>query len=368
VALPFVPLIDRVPAKWPQGAPAPTRVAIVGDCPDEAGEISRTPFAGHPGYLLRKQLAAQGLDLDECLVTNVFSYRPTKGEIKRFFIKKMEWNRLKKAGDLESSTYPAFGTNGFVHPKLEPELQRLKEELGEAKPHLVIALGAAALWALTGQDKITVHRGSTTLSTLVPGLKVLPTYHPAGINSQWELLPTFVADLGKAQKEAEFPEIRRQSRIILIEPTLREVEEFFQEHILPAPLVCLDIETKRRQIDCISLGPNENLTMVIPLWDTRKPGWSYWTREEELEIWRMLKWALMLPNAKLGQNVAYDLSYLLAYGIPTGGVCQDTMLMSHSMDPEGPKSLGHMGSIYCSETAWKALAHFKSEKALESET
>jgi hypothetical protein len=37
------------------------------------------------------------------------------------------------------------------------------------------------------------------------------------------------------------------------------------------------------------------------------------------------------------------------------------MLLHHSLQPELPKSLGFLGSLYTNEQAWKHLANFKQE-------
>ena len=53
----------------------------------------------------------------------------------------------------------------------------------------------------------------------------------------------------------------------------------------------------------------------------------------------------------------YDISFLLrAYGIKTMNCAEDTMLLSHALQPEGLKGLGYLGSIYSDEGAWEAYA------------
>jgi DNA polymerase I-like protein with 3'-5' exonuclease and polymerase domains len=59
---------------------------------------------------------------------------------------------------------------------------------------------------------------------------------------------------------------------------------------------------------------------------------------------------------KLFQNGAYDISFLWrAYGIKTMGAAEDTMLLSHALQPESLKGLGYLGSIYSDEGSWKHM-------------
>ena len=59
---------------------------------------------------------------------------------------------------------------------------------------------------------------------------------------------------------------------------------------------------------------------------------------------------------KLFQNGAYDITFLWrSYGIKTMGAAEDTMLLSHALQPESLKSLGYLGSIYSDEGSWKHM-------------
>ena len=59
---------------------------------------------------------------------------------------------------------------------------------------------------------------------------------------------------------------------------------------------------------------------------------------------------------KLFQNGLYDIAFLWrAYGIRTMGAAEDTMLLSHALQPESLKGLGYLGSIYSDEKSWKHM-------------
>jgi hypothetical protein len=56
------------------------------------------------------------------------------------------------------------------------------------------------------------------------------------------------------------------------------------------------------------------------------------------------------------QNGTYDMFWFMwQMRIPTLGRIEDTMHAHHAMEPELPKSLGALSSIYINETPWKTL-------------
>jgi hypothetical protein len=159
----------------------------------------------------------------------------------------------------------------------------------------------------------------------------------------------------KARKEAENKEVKYDEVSVILEPTLREIEEFI-ERASGATAMAYDIETKpnRRQILCIGFGLGD-VSLVVPFVDRRKPGYNYWKSvHDEVTAWRLVRKLLQLPIPKVTQNGLYDISWLWKLmGIAPGGSCEDTMLFHHSMFPEMTKGLDFLGSIYCNLPAWK---------------
>ena len=188
--------------------------------------------------------------------------------------------------------------------------------------------------------------------------KLLPTYHPSAVLRQWDNRPTVIADLMKAARESAYPEIRRPPREIWIEPSLSDISEFIATHIAGCRLLSVDIETSGSRVTCIGFATSASVAIVIPFDDTRKASGSYWpTREDEVKCWHLVRSVLSDGSIpKLFQNGSFDVSFLLrAYGIKTLGCAEDTMLLSHALQPEGLKGLGYLGSIYSSESAWKSM-------------
>ena len=255
--------------------------------------------------------------------------------------------------------YPALMKSKFVRAEFEHELDRLANEIMAHNPNLIICLGNTSLWALAGRTGITKLRGTTLLSThTAVDFKLLPTYHPSAILRQWDNRPTVIADLMKARRESAYPEIRRPPREIWIEPSVDDIRTFIRDHIRPGDLLSVDIETAGQRITCIGFGPSASLAIVIPFDDDRRTSGCYWpTRQDERACWNLVREVLEDGRIrKLFQNGQFDCSFLLrAYGIKVMGFEEDTMLLSHALQPESLKGLGYLGSIYSDEGSWKGM-------------
>lgn len=250
-------------------------------------------------------------------------------------------------------------TGNYLNAKYEPELQRLADQILAHNPNLIIALGNTALWALTGSTGISKIRGTTFLSTLtVADFKCIAIYHPAAVLRQWELRPTTIMDLTKAAREAKFPELRRPSCEIWIEPSLEDIERFIAEYVLDCDLLSVDIETSGTRVTCIGFAPRADLAIVIPFDDVRRSDRSYWpTKQLELECLSLVRNVLEDATIrKLFQNGVYDIGFLArSYGILVKGATEDTMLAHHALQPESLKGLGYLGSVYTDHGSWKHM-------------
>lgn len=328
--------------------PFPCKIAIVGEAPGAKEAETGMPFQGPSGHLLNQVLAENGIRRGDCFITNVFSTRPPDNKVEHFFT-------TKKNG---VPGLPPLRAGKYLAPHYSHNLVRLAESLAVARPHLILALGATAAWALTGQGKITKTRGFVSQGFgPFAQYKVLPTVHPAFVLRDWAMFPILLADLIKAKGEAEFPEVRRVPREIWIRPTLEDIEQFAQLFLRPAPRIAFDIETKAQNITCISFADHMHRALVIPFFDEERPDGNYWPDQpSELRAWQYVEEFLSLAAEKVGQNGLYDMQYLWkTAGIPVRNYSHDTMLLHHSIQPELPKSLSFLGSIYTNETAWKML-------------
>ena len=330
-------------------------IAIVGEAWGEAEARERQAFIGKMSWRLKPMLEAAGIAPADCYMTNVFNVK-YNGKPEFFCGTKAEGIPGRKA----------LGKSKYVLRQYEPELARLASELLEVNPNLIIAAGNTPCWALLNTTGIGKLRGYTTVSThCVSGFKVLPTYHPAAVIHEPSLEPTVIMDFIKAKREAEYPEIRRPKRSIWIEPTLEDLYDFFERYIRDtSEILSIDIETAGNQITCIGIAPGPRLALVVPFFDPRRKGRSYWdTKSAECEAWLYVKRVLELPHRKLFQNGLYDIAFLWrAYGIKVRGAEHDTMLLHHALQPEALKGLGYLGSIYCDEGNWKHLRDVETIK------
>jgi hypothetical protein len=284
----------------------------------------------------------------EIVRTNVFQLHPPGNRLENF------------CGPREQGipTYSALFASRYVRAEFSPQLDRLGDEAINLNPNLIVCLGNTAVWAFTGKPGVAKYRGTTILSThCVSGFKLLVAYHPAAVLRQWDLRSTTVADLSKAVREREYAEIRRPKCEIIIEPEIKDVEEFTALHCTTGATIAVDIETYGSQITCLGIAPRKDLAIVIPFHDTRRPGGNYWpTPDDERRCWGIVRRVLEDASIrKVFQNGLYDISFIYrSTGIRTFGAAHDTMLLSHALQPELLKGLGFLGSLYTDHGPWKA--------------
>jgi len=326
--------------------PKDAKIVLIGEAPGEQEEKAGVPFIGPSGQQLDSMLKIAGLRRRDLYLTNVLFTRPPGNRLDDFLVSKRELPASYKL--------PALRQGKYLHPELLPELERLHAELEAVRPNLIIACGGPALWSVTSLHGITKMRGAVQPSRWG---KVLPTLHPATLlyPEGWANRPIIIADFIKAKYESDFSEIRRPKRRLLINPTLEELHEFFAL-CKSARRLSIDVETKGGQITLFGIALSPALGAVIPFYDPRKSGNSYWSKEDEILVRALINDTLSRPIPKLFQNGLYDLQYLLReqYHINLDN-SDDTMILHHALYPELPKSLGFMGSIYTNEASWKLL-------------
>src|SRR5208282_328972 len=157
--------------------------------------------------------------------------------------------------------------------------------------------------------------------------KYLGTYHPAAILRQWSWRPILLADLLKARRERDFPEVRRPRRSLMVDPTIEQIEAWTNETLNVAQLLSPDIETMNGQIRCIGFARSRSEALVIPFISDLS-GTSYWsTPDDELRAWYCVKRLLESDIPKVGQNFLFDLQYIQRLGIRPKNCLHDTMLL-----------------------------------------
>ena len=347
-----------VPPQWPSKRPC--KIAFVAEAPGDEEMLKLKPLIGPSGRLFDQLLRMAGIPRSECLVTNVFNTQLPDNEVKNWCVGK------KEADGWDGYDLPCIIRGAYLRPEYEHHLERLALELKDAAPNLIIPLGGTALWALTGYSNIMSRRGAVDEATMTaPGVKLLPTLHPAFLFHSYKMLHVVVADLIKAQEESHYPDVRTTPCELWIEPSLTKIDWYFTLQLAGAKHISIDIETIPgfRQIKSIAFAPSPNTALVIPFTDEDSLNNSYWpTLEDELAAWAWVKRICELPCPKVGQNFTYDFHWLYDMGIAVRNYCDDTMLMHHGLYLELKKDLGFLGACYAKRKAWKLLRGGKTLK------
>ena len=341
-----------------------TKVVILLDFPGKTDLVTKSLLSGSSGKLFWDAWNSSPLKWEyDKEVWSVLSKRPGDGKIESFCVSKKEAEEITGKGNYP---YSYIKSGKWLHPRWFPELDLLKKKLELAKPNLVICLGALATWAMIGDARITLHRG--TCSQGLAGCKCLPTINPQTLMRAWDQYPVLAADLLKASREKEFPECRRPRRKILVPETRLDLD-LCTSILEKSSNLSLDIETipSAKQITCVGFGQGDKLGIVFPFTDSRKPNGNYWENpQDEIHAWECIKKICKNPRIKKTlQNGVYDIQWLWRIcNIPVLGFEDDTMLMHHCLFPEMPKSLGFLGSIYTNEASWKLMRKY-SEKEVK---
>lgn len=316
---------------------------------------------GTSGQELTQLLRSAGVARSDCSLTNVLLERPPGNNLKEFCCPLAEAKAGYQPEELRQQwpahpwpdryNWPSLGQQmGYLRPERLGELARLREEISAVRPNVVVALGATACWALLRSPKISQLRGTFTYGE--SQLKVLPTFHPAYVLRNYASRPIVIADLMKAKQGADSPTIRRPARQLWLDPTLEDLAAFDQ-HVQASDLLAVDIETKGGLITHVGFAPSARLAICIPFWTGEG---SYWEEADEPKAWQWVRRWCESPVPKVLQNGLYDLQYLWrTAGITLRNYLHDTMLMHHSLQPQLPKSLGFLGSVYTEEPTWKHL-------------
>lgn len=310
----------------------------MGEAPGEAEERFGEPFIGGSGTLLRGMLSRTGMpSLEQMFVTNICHTRPPGNDFIWFL----------KPDNM---------------PKLASGLMQLKKDIEEIKPNLILALGSYPLRFLTGKQGIDKWRGSILESTLVPGVKVIGTYHPAYILRVYDYKAVAEFDLVRAREEMLFPEIIRPNREFFLNPD-EDTALAIANSMLSSSWLSIDIECYYKEdsgwaLSCVGFSDRANRAMVLP--------WSNATNRN------IIKTLCECPIPKVMQNGTFDSTVLATYGINIANFAWDTMIAHHELYAECAgggdemsalagkkrqsaiaKGLGFQTSIYTKEPFYK---------------
>src|SRR6202000_3199674 len=175
--------------------PANASIMIVGEFPHEGDLRKGLPFIGGAGFELTKMLSEAGINREHCYLTMVTRERVPASNILYLTVDK------KKDIGPQHSLY----RGRWCTQQLIDGVTSLREEILRVKPNIVITLGNLALWALTGEWSANAWRSSVMESTLVAGVKVVPTLSPGIVHVQWSQRTLLVHDFKRAKRNSDTP-------------------------------------------------------------------------------------------------------------------------------------------------------------------
>jgi len=315
----------------PSGNPAAS-LACCGEQPGvyEIRNRPPKPFVGPAGKLLDECFMMTKTIRRDLYMTNVI--KDLDAPLKHYI-------HIDKRG---KST---ISTEGYQY------IQELKAEIEKLNLNCIIAFGNTALLALTSRVGINKWRGSVLESTLVPGLKVVPTFHPATVirpKCNYLNKPLICEDILRAKRESGFKEIRRIARNIRVKQSFDETLSILN-HCTAAgrggQTIGIDIEVINRELDCISFAWAAAEAISIPF---RYNHGDYFTPDQELEVMKRIAWIIQDPLIpKAGANFIFDLQFMFnKYGIRFRGPLHCTQTAQKISYPDFPAGLDFVTCMY----------------------
>lgn len=307
-----------------QAGPRDAKLVIVGEAPGRTELQTGVPFTGASGDALNRYLTGAGIDRREAFITNVV--------------------HIAALPSFESLVKPK------PHPAFVAGVVQLRDDLQAIRPNVIATMGEWAMYVLTGKKGITKYRRSVLPCTLVPGLKVVPTFHPAAAFRVYELGALIALDMKKVASEMAFPEIMLPKREIVI---WNGTQIDLVEQMANAEWLAVDIETNEQfQLICVGFSDSPSRALVVPA-------------EGNTQIIRRL---LESPAKKCGQNFGqFDMTVLEDLGFTVRNFCWDIMYSHHALLMESAsgadelrrnqapfrKGLAFQASIYTDQPFYK---------------
>lgn len=299
-----------VPDCGPKGSP----LLFVGESPGEDEEYAKEPFVGTAGQILMSELSKHGIDKSNARFSNLCHYRP--------FANKFE---------ILLNT-----------PQLKDGLLELHEYIHDHNPVVIGALGKWPTAMLTGRSGITKFRGSILPCALegCEHIKVIPTFHPAYIARFVNDSPIFAFDIDRIVSDSKFPEFNYPEYEFEIDPP-HSLNSGVVDELLNARLLAVDIESVKNTntIICVGFADSTKHSVVFP-WNGRN-----------IDTIRML---LESDIPKIFQFGTYDTEILFNNGITVNNYDHDTLTLEHILEPELPRSLEFLCSIYTRQPYYKS--------------
>lgn len=324
-----------------EGSPD-AKIAWIGEAPGVIEAKEGRPFSPNApaGKLMTELMHSVGLSRGDIYLTNIIKERPGKSKTDLRQDDLTPWFRVSSQGRV--TVTPAYVAYRDI----------LTTELKSTKCNVFVPAGNISLYALTGLTAITKRRGSILEGNLWPGMKVVPTIHPAAaLPHKNPIFKYFIkADLRRILEESKSPVISLPSRSLKILPSFGETCGYLESCKL-LKRIAVDIEVLNEEISHVAIAKEADDAISISF---TAQGEAFLTPPQEMHVWKLIAELMENPDiVKENQNIAFDAAFMFRkLGIVVRNM-EDTMVQMGILFPDFPKSLGFITSLYTREPYYK---------------
>lgn len=312
------------------GNPKTAKLLVVAMAPGAEELEQDAPLVGPTGHMLWTVLAKHGMSRADCFMVNVIGELPEKKTGPTQAQYEEYWDVVDKAlqsfqGEVmlilgKDALWRTIGYTGIEQWRgylIEPT-----DELPLLKRKIEVTEGVYKSGPKKGLPK-TLKKTKLLQPVLPPNLKwIVPTLHPSGVmRTGMATLPVFAADVDRAVRAltGSLGAPRTEyTTVAAYDPT--------------ANYCAFDIETPNGYIERIAIA-TENGTWTAP-----------WNAETKAITQTYLADPTVI---KIAQNAPFDVSWLEGAGLYVDKTnLFDTMLMAVLLQPDLPKGLNYIGSLY----------------------
>ena len=170
-------------------------ILIVGKAPGDAELAHGEPFTGRSGRLLDRMLSRLKIDRPACMITNAFRMqapwsvdadgKKQPNDVSYFFTDD------PRAGN---DRLPALNGRWVIKGGPDDHIRDLWRLIRDHKPRVVLAMGAIAAWAITGDGTLKDRMGQP-LANPCSDAPVVLAYHPAyALHKKDEAIAALIAE------------------------------------------------------------------------------------------------------------------------------------------------------------------------------
>jgi len=335
--------------------PTHAKIAFVGEGPGAFENQKGRPFVGKAGRVLRIMEWAAGINQHLSYYTNATR---------------------------------CWGERNPKPSEIDACHDYLIEELRAVNPSVIVALGGPAIRSLY-KPGVGVREvmGFTLYNDELPGIPVIPTYHPSYISrGHWDEAALVLAHFRKAKRIMEQGGVAEKYGSYAGITTLEDLRAL-RDYLLGPDVSIISVDTETTGLSwmdsellCVSLTADEGIGYAVPILhrgectvmkmkgrgknrkEVPETEWCpvpYWDLDTELpEVIEILDEILRSDKPKAGQNIGFDLRMLersvdekvvtvsTAFGFHVNNVQQDTRLLSTLMSESTPANLTLLTALH----------------------